>query len=302
MPLLPQNIAPENADANENWRGILWAMGSVVGASAMAISVRGASFGLDSRVIVAYRGFFSLLILLILLMALPYLRTQVRFSRPWAHILRGSCMCASVNLGFFALSLVPLAAAAVLFATAPIFATIFSVLLGRERVGPRRVGAIAVGFLGAIVVINPGAEVFDTNMLFAIGSSVFFGVALVMGRRLGREDGPMSTLISTTVMTLLLTLPFASSNFGLPTNLSVVFWLAVLVVFGLFRQLADIQAYRYAQAAVIAPISYVRMVLIGIAAYFLFQEVPSLNTYAGGAIIIAATIYITNRERKLKQG
>ena len=71
----------------------------------------------------------------------------------------------------------------------------------------------------------------------------------------------------------------------------------VLIIFGILRQFSDIQAYSYAQAAVIAPISYFRVILIGLMAYLFFDELPVITTYIGATIIIAATIYITNRER-----
>ena len=123
-------MTEQNQEA-ENWRGILWAMLSVIGASAMAISVRGASLGLDTRLLVGYRLFFTLILIGILILIVPRLRSKVHFKQPRAHLIRGILMAFSVHLGFYTLSIVPLAAAAILFATAPIFATIISVAMGR---------------------------------------------------------------------------------------------------------------------------------------------------------------------------
>ena len=77
-------------------------------------------------------------------------------------------MACSIHFGFYTLSVVPLAAAAILFATAPIFATIFSVALGRETIGPRRTLAIIVGFLGTIIVMRPSSDQIDVNMIYGI--------------------------------------------------------------------------------------------------------------------------------------
>ena len=292
-------MTEQNQEA-ENWRGILWAMLSVIGASAMAISVRGASLGLDTRLLVGYRLFFTLILIGILILIVPRLRSKVHFKQPCAHLIRGVLMAFSVHLGFYTLSIVPLAAAAILFATAPIFATIISVAMGREAIGIRRTLAILVGFIGTIIVMRPSSDIIDTNMIYGIGSSIFFSFSLVMSRNLARTDGPLSTLISTSAIGLIVTIPLAAPVFEITTDTNIILWTLVLIIFGILRQYSDIQAYTYAQAAVIAPISYFRVVLIGLMAYLFFNEIPVVTTYIGATIIIAATIYITNRERLAK--
>ena len=292
-------MTEQNQEA-ENWRGILWAMLSVIGASAMAISVRGASLGLDTRLLVGYRLFFTLILIGILILIVPRLRSKVHFKQPRAHLIRGILMAFSVHLGFYTLSIVPLAAAAILFATAPIFATIISVAMGRETIGIRRTLAILVGFIGTIIVMRPSSEIIDTNMIYGIGSSIFFSFSLDMSRNLARTDGPLSTLISTSAIGLIVTIPLAAPVFEITTDTNIILWTLVLIIFGILRQYSDIQAYTYAQAAVIAPISYFRVVLIGLMAYLFFNEIPVVTTYIGATIIIAATIYITNRERLAK--
>ena len=292
-------MTEQNQEA-ENWRGILWAMLSVIGASAMAISVRGASLGLDTRLLVGYRLFFTLILIGILILIVPRLRSKVHFKQPRAHLIRGILMAFSVHLGFYTLSIVPLAAAAILFATAPIFATIISVAMGRETIGIRRTLAILVGFIGTIIVMRPSSEIIDTNMIYGIGSSIFFSFSLVMSRNLARTDGPLSTLISTSAIGLIVTIPLAAPVFEITTDTNIILWTLVLIIFGILRQYSDIQAHTYAQAAVIAPISYFRVVLIGLMAYLFFNEIPVVTTYIGATIIIAATIYITNRERLAK--
>ena len=292
-------MTEQNQEA-ENWRGILWAMLSVIGASAMAISVRGASLGLDTRLLVGYRLFFTLILIGILILIVPRLRSKVHFKQPRAHLIRGILMAFSVHLGFYTLSIVPLAAAAILFATAPIFATIISVAMGRETIGIRRTLAILVGFIGTIIVMRPSSEIIDTNMIYGIGSSIFLSFSLVMSRNLARTDGPLSTLISTSAIGLIVTIPLAAPVFEITTDTNIILWTLVLIIFGILRQYSDIQAYTYAQAAVIAPISYFRVVLIGLMAYLFFNEIPVVTTYIGATIIIAATIYITNRERLAK--
>lgn len=119
---------------------------------------------------------FTLIILGLTLFLIPHLRSEIRFNHPRAHLIRGFLMACSIHFGFYTLSVVPLAAAAILFATAPIFATIFSVILGRETIGPRRTIAIVVGFLGTIIVMRPSSELIDINMIYGIASSIFLAL------------------------------------------------------------------------------------------------------------------------------
>ena len=285
---------------NDNWRGILWALVAVFGASALSICVRSASLSMDTRLIVGYRSFLTFAFLIIVILLIPRLRKQIRFSQPRAHIIRGFLMAASVQFGFYTLAVVPLAAAAILFALAPIFATLFSVMLGRETIGTRRIAAIVVGFIGAIIVIRPSGEGIDFNMIYGVASSICFGMSLVMSRNLARIDGVFSTVLSTSFFALLVAIPLAAPVFALPTDWSIMTWIIALILFGLLRQIADIRSYQFAQAAVLPPIAYLRLVIIGVAAYFLFSEIPTTNTYIGALIIISATLYITNRERIAK--
>ena len=86
-----------------------------------------------------------------------------------------------------------------------------------------------------------------------------------------------------------------------PTGFTVWFWLWVLIITGLLRQFADIQAYTFAEASVLTPIFYLRLIFIAIGAYLLFAEVPRINTWIGAGIVIASTLYMTYRERQLEK-
>lgn len=80
-------------------------------------------------------------------------------------------------------------------------------------------------------------------------------------------------------------------------------WLALIVVVitSAVRGYADIEAYRYGESSILAPVAYLRLVLISIAGYFMFDEVPDMATIIGASIIIAATLYIALREAKLRR-
>ncbi len=152
-----------------------------------------------------------------------------------------------------------------------------------------------------MVVLRPGFGALEFGMLTAIGSSLCFASALTMSRNLAQADGPFSTYFSSVVATALISLPLAVPHWDVPE--APLTWLAVtvLVTTGMIRGVADIQAYRHAEASILAPLAYMRLVLIGIAGYFLFAETPDAATLAGAAIIVSSTFYIARREAALRK-
>lgn len=291
---------PPAAEKN-NVKAIIWMLISVVGASAMTIAVRQASLSMDSRMIVLFRAVFSSLLILIALGMFSKLRHQLRFSRAGLHLFRGTLIAFSTHLGFYTIAHIPVATATVLFFMGPIFATVFSSVLHSEKVGPRRWSAVMAGFIGAVIVLRPGFAEFHPAMLTALGSSLLFALALTLSRQLATDDGPLATYFSSAVITAIITVPLAVPVFDIPIWGILWLALAVVVITSAVRGYADIEAYRYGESAILAPVAYLRLVLISIAGYLLFDEVPDTPTVIGASIIIAATLYIALREANLRR-
>ncbi|MEM1313846.1 MAG: DMT family transporter [Pseudomonadota bacterium] len=289
----------------DNLRGAAWMLFSVVNASAMTIAARWVSEGMDSRMIVFLRAVVTLAAVAPLL-ALPRARAQMRFSRPWMHVLRGGLIGVSTQFGFHAISTLPLATVTVLFFTAPIFATLLAGPINGERVGPRRWAAVLAGFAGALVILRPGLGGVAPDqlwaMLGALASSLMFALALALSRGLAEADGAAAAYISSVVATALVSLPVALPVWSLPPDLLTWLVLGLLIGSGAARGVADIEAYRLGEASLMGVIAYLRLVLIGGAGWVLFAETPDEATLIGGAIIIGSTLYIAQRERRLRAG
>ncbi len=279
----------------DNLRGILWILGSVVAASAMSVGVRELSYSLDSRMIVLLRAGLTTAAILAVIAASGAFRRKLTFTRPGLHLFRGTLIAVSTHLGFYALAHVPLATVSVLFFTAPIFATLLTGPMQGEYVGPRRWAAVIAGFMGAVIILRPTTG-FDPAMLAALGSSLLFAIALLLSRRLAEADGPTSAYVSSVVVTVIVTIPVMGDAYALPQTGFV--WLIVLVVLvtGAIRGVADIEAYRHGEASILGPITYLRLVLVGLAGYILYDEVVDGPTWIGAAIIIGAALYIARRE------
>lgn len=195
----------------------------------------------------------------------------------------------------------PLATATVLFFSAPIFTALMAVPLQGERIGPRRAGAIAAGFLGVLIVLRPGRDGFEPAMLVGLGSSLTFALALLSARGLANRDGAFSAIVSSSVVMALISVPAVTTVWTLDYTMLAWIAVALVMVSGMARNFADIEAYRLAEAAILAPLSYLRLILITLGGYVLFAETPDVYTIAGGAVIVAAALYIARRERLVKR-
>lgn len=302
----PDHIPPSASGAAappviDNARGASWMMMSVITASIMTIAVRMASEGMDSRVIVAYRSIGGLLICAAAMIFIKRLRSRLHFGAPWLHIWRGALIGVSTHFGFYTIANLPLATSTVLFFTAPIITALLSIPLQGEKIGPRRGGAIIAGFIGVLIVMRPGVEGINFAMVSAIISSTLFGIALLSSRGLANQDGPFATFVSSAVMTVIVSLPFAAPVWSIPE--SGYAWLAIILVAvtSLARSIGDIQAYRLAEAAILAPLTYLRLIFLALAGYVFFAETPDIYTIIGGAVIIASALYIAQRERLMRR-
>ncbi len=293
--------APVISTERDNARGAVWMMMSVVTAACMTVAVRWASADMTSSLIVFMRSAGGLALALAAFAVFPGLKGQMRFTAPWLHIWRGCLIGVSTQLGFYTISQIPLATATVLFFSAPIFAALIAIPLHGETVGFRRGGAIAAGFVGVLIVLRPGMIPFDLAMLSAIASSFLFALALLSSRGLANKDGAFAAYVSSAVVTIVVSAPLALTHWSLPSTAWIWGALGLVVVMSLARNIGDLQAYRLAEASVLAPLSYLRLILIAIAGYVLFAEQPDIFTVTGGIVISAAALYIAHRERLIRR-
>ena len=282
-----------------NLVGALWMLVSVAGATGMMVLVRALADDLASPMIVFLRSAVALIFLA------PLLRPRAgdapapaRLRRPGLHLARGLLVAVALNAGFYALTRIPLATATILFFLAPVFSTALAPALLGERVGPRRWAAVAVALGGSVLVLRPGVGAFEPAMLGAVLSSACFAVALLLGKIATREDGAGAVFASTALISAALTLPPALFVWTLPGGAAA--WLAVLALAAAssVRAYADIRSFAAGDASFVAPISYLRLPAVGVAAWLLYDEAPDALSLAGGAVIIAATLYIMLRDRR----
>lgn len=306
--------------ANRAGPAIAFVLFGVLCISLNDMLIKQLSSGYPLHQIVFFRSFIGILVSFIFLHfegGLPALRTD----QPHLHILRGFLVVIA-NMSFFlALAVIPLADATALFFAAPLFITLLSIPLLGEKVGPLRLGAVFVGFIGVVIMQRPWepAEALTVSravLLLPVLAALTYALNQLMTRKLGVK-APASTLAIYIQATFLV----VSIGFFLvagdgrfvteTTNSSLEFLLRAWVwpapqdqwallgmgVNGALIGYCLSQAYRLADAATVAPFEYIGLPLAVFWGLVIFGDLPTWEVWTGIALILASGLFVFFRER-----
>jgi drug/metabolite transporter (DMT)-like permease len=217
-------------------------------------------------------------------------------TQPKLQIFRGlTLFCANV-LFFYSISIISMAKALTLAFVAPLITTALSPIFLGEKVGFRRWSAVIIGFIGSLIVIRPGFIEFNLASIAALGTGFFYGIYLVITRKLHSSDSPLLTLLLTGVVGGII------ASFIVPVvwvNPSINQWslLALMGIFACLGHLFLILSLKYADASKLAPFGYFEIVTNIMLGYYFFGDFPHYWTWLGLTIIICSGVYISFREK-----
>ena len=216
-------------------------------------------------------------------------------SHPKLQILRGLTLFFANVLFFYSISIISMAKALTLAFVAPLITTALSPIFLDEKVGIRRWSAVIVGFIGSLIVIRPGFIDFNLASIAALGTGCFYGIYLIITRKLHSADNPLLTLLLTGVVGLIF------GSFLVPVvwiNPSFNQWslLSLMGIFACLGHLFLILSLRYADASKLAPFGYFEIITNVILGYYFFMDFPDKWTFLGLFIIILSGLYISLRE------
>jgi drug/metabolite transporter (DMT)-like permease len=276
-------------------RAVIWAVLAGLSFTLMGVLVKFLGTRLHSLEMTFFRAAFGLAT--ILPFAIAAGPEALRTRRPWGHLARGMFGAAGMFSGFYALTHLPLATATAYSFTKPLFLVVLAALVLGERVRARRIAATAVGFLGVIIMLRPHAGIEFAQVIALIGAAMVAGVVVAI-KLLVRTERPVTVMFYFGVISTVATLIPALFVWRLPTGFELVLLMAVGFI-GASGQSAMLRSYSLAEATVIGPLDYLRLVYAIIFGFVLFAEVPDLTTLAGASVIVAATLYIAHREARL---
>lgn len=278
------------------------------------------SSGYPLHQIIFIRSFVGLLVSFVFLQFEGGWRA-LRTDQPALHLLRGVLVVIANMSYFLALAVLPLADATALFFVAPLFITLLSIPLLGEKVGPLRMGAVVVGFVGVVVMQRPwaAADSLDVSrivLMLPVLAALTYALNQLMTRKLGIK-APASTLaIYIQATFLLVSMGFylvagdgrfaeGTDNASLEFLLRAWIWPApqdhwVLLGMGVNGALIGYclsQAYRLADAATVAPFEYIGLPLAVFWGLFIFGDIPSWEVWTGIALILSSGLFVFFRER-----
>jgi drug/metabolite transporter (DMT)-like permease len=220
-----------------------------------------------------------------------------RTQRLGAHLVRGVSQTTSQSLLVIAFSLMPLASATAINFSAPLFATLASIVLLKEGVGAARWTALVVGFLGVLLVTNPGAGTFQTGALYALANAVLFGTVTAGVRGMtATESTETLTMYQMVLLSTFYTLmlPF---GFVVPTWGDALLML-VNGVTNAIGQFLWTRALHLAPTSALAPFQYLSLVWALIIGFAVWGDVPTASLLIGSAIVVGSGIFLFWRESR----
>ena len=289
---------------------------SVIFFSVNDVLIKFLSDGYALHQVVLIRSVIGLIVLCVLIMPFAGGFGALRTKRLGMHLIRGLCVVTANMTFFLGLAAMELATAVAIFFISPLVITVFSVVFLAETVGPRRWAAIAIGFVGVIIILRPGTEAFQLAALLPLVAAVAYACIHIITRKIGGTESAVTMAIyiqlSFIAVCAVIGLAIGDGRFGDQSDPSLSFMLRAWVwpaqadwwIFGMIGVGIGVagvlisQAYRVAEAAFVAPFEYLAMPLAIIWGYLVFDEVPDGLTFVGAGLIVGAGLYSLWRETR----
>ena len=281
-------------------RGMLWMLAQTTCMVAMMAAARHLSIGgMPTHEVAFFRGFFGLLVMLPWLVAILRRDSHILHPPDWKLVwFRNTMSVVGMLFWFMALGGIPISDVVAVQFTHPLFVVIGAVLILRERVGLWRWSAVAIGAVGALIIIRPGYSPADPLVYAVLFSAMMNGgVQLVTKHISGRVSGAVMVFYMN-LLIMPVTLLFAWRDWVWPSPGELPWVLAV----GLFGTLAHVflaRAMKTADASLVGPVDFIRLPIASLFGWILFSEFSDLPTWIGALTIVAAAIFIARREARL---
>lgn len=221
-----------------------------------------------------------------------------RTGRPVAHVVRGVLLIGSATLFVHAMTHLPLETATAIGFVSPLYVTALSIPFLGEKVGIRRWAAVGAGFLGVLLILRPGTDVFQPAMLIPLVSSLCWAGGLIITRQMRGTEKPLTILIWSTAAGLVAIAPLGLADWRTPTVRDWGFFAAIAACH-VAGQYLTIRAFMLASASLIAPFSYSTLLWAMLIGAFAFGSFPDAATLIGAGVLVAAGVYVWHRERQV---
>ena len=225
---------------------------------------------------------------------------SLKTKKPVRHFVRAFSAVGCVVLYIFGIKFLLLSENIAIAHSAPIVAALLAVPILGEKIGFQRTLAIFIGFVGVLIIIKPGTDLFNLKSLLPIGSALFMASVYLTTRSLMNTESSVSIVFYYSIALFFTSIIFFPENFIFPDTFNLICAMS-LGIMGSAGHFFMSQAAKHADVAVTAPFEYTSFVFVGVMAYFFYNEIPNISVIIGSLLIIIASIYIAYRENKIEK-
>ena len=218
--------------------------------------------------------------------------------KPYLQIFRPALLVCSISSLFVGLTYLPIAEATAIGFVAPLFITALSVPILREKVGIHRWSAVLVGLLGVIIIVRPSGDFWHFASIMPLLGALFFALFQIMTRLLSITEKTHTTLFYTGLGGLSWSTLIVPLVWVTPSKLHILIFFATGAM-GAIAHLCMINAFDRAEASLLAPYNYTKLLWVTVFGYWVFGDIPSLDMWIGALIIVSAGLYVIYREKKI---
>ena len=230
-------------------------------------------------------------------------RSLVFSKRPLLQILRSSILVAEIFVTVYSFTIVGLVATSAIFSSYPLLVVIFSYFILKEDITKLKFAIVMVGFLGVLIIVKPGGDVFQMHSIIPFIGAVLFALYGVLTRMASFSDSSYTSLIWTGLIGAFFSTLIAPF-YIIPIEKSDILLMLILCILGIVGHFVLIKAFEFAEAAVIQPFAYFHLVFAGIIGVLIFNESITWPIILGSSIVIFAGIFsylLDNTAKNIKK-
>jgi drug/metabolite transporter (DMT)-like permease len=273
-------------------RVVLWMVGTLLSFSAMAVSIRELSRGgFNIFEILAIRSGGSLIILLALLAMRPELRTYALPRRMRLNLFRNTVHYISQYSWALSLTMLPLAMVFALEFTMPAWTALLAAWLLRERLSPSRIGVVAFGLIGVLVILRPGIASFNPAAFFVLAAAFGYAITMITTKKLTMTETTFGIIFWMAVIQFPLSLIGSDPHVFLHLQLRHLLPVLGVAIAGTTAHYCLSNAFRSGDATLVVPLDFMRIPLIAVVGWALYGESLDIFVLLGALIIVAGVLW-----------
>ena len=276
-------------------KGVVLILVATLGIVLMNTCAKISSPAHDPIEMVFYRGLVALG-LLVPYMVLTQPMSVFKTKRIKTHLYRALVGNLAVGFVFWAYSLLPMADATALLFAAPLFVTILSPMMLREKVDRYRWFAVIIGFGGILLIAKPSGDLLtNPASIIALAAALCVALVNIALRNLGRTDDALTTVFYFILIGVLISGPY-TIIYGSAPNPDILPWIIGIGIFAAIQQVAKTTAYRFAEASLLAPYTYTSIIWATLMGWIFWREFPTLSVLIGTSVVIGSNLCLARWE------